>query len=494
MVTIGKRQPPRFAGVGVDLARPGGAHAAAQHVDAQHVVAVGIEHLAGADHRAPPAGLAGNRVRLGDELVAGQRVTDQDDVRPVGVQPAIGLVGQRKGASSAPESSRSGRLRPSTTRWPGNTKWSPGPRWRKPAWVIIDAAERPSCIVSPETAAWVSTFSLLSPNRTIMSEPPSIAGPPFARHRVPEAKMSRERTLDEVRADIDAIDDTIQDLLIRRTELVEEVRSIKRGWRVKISAFARGGNRLSADRAASGAVSQARSGGDLAHPDLCDTVVRGTVLGRRTRAGGRGDGYWDVARDHFGPFTPMSRHGSARAVIETVRRQDAIVGVLPMPRHDDGDPWWRHIVTGNPEAPKIIARLPFAGVARGARAVEALVICPVTVIPTGRDRSFLVVETDGRSVSNSSQTAARRRFRLHPHHLVAATGAAAAWLYLVEVEGWLGADDPRLERFGMSANLEPTAAARRLCDAAVGGKPRSAAAAATPSRRSADEAEDTAAL
>ena len=46
--------------------------------------------------------------------------------------------------------------------------------------------------------------------------------------------MSRQRTLDEVRAEIDSIDDAIQDLLIRRTALVEEVRSIKRDWRVKI--------------------------------------------------------------------------------------------------------------------------------------------------------------------------------------------------------------------------------------------------------------------
>ena len=46
--------------------------------------------------------------------------------------------------------------------------------------------------------------------------------------------MSRQRTLDEVRTDIDCIDDAIHDLLIRRTALIEEVRSIKRDWRVKI--------------------------------------------------------------------------------------------------------------------------------------------------------------------------------------------------------------------------------------------------------------------
>ena len=79
-----------------------------------------------------------------------------------------------------------------------------------------------------------ATFSLLSPNRTIMREPSSIATPAFLSHDVPEATNRMERTLDQVRRDIDDIDTSIQDLLIRRTELVEEVRAIKQDWRVKI--------------------------------------------------------------------------------------------------------------------------------------------------------------------------------------------------------------------------------------------------------------------
>jgi hypothetical protein len=61
-------------------------------------IAVGVDRQAGADHGRPPAGLAGDRMLVGDELVAGQGMADQDGVAAVGVEPAIGLIGQGKRA------------------------------------------------------------------------------------------------------------------------------------------------------------------------------------------------------------------------------------------------------------------------------------------------------------------------------------------------------------------------------------------------------------
>jgi hypothetical protein len=158
-------------------------------------------------------------------------------------------------------------------------------------------------------------------------------------------------------------------------------------------------------------------------------------------------GCWDLARDHFGPCTPMSRHASVRSVIEAVRRQDAIVGVLPMPRHDDGDPWWRHIVTSRPEAPKVIACLPFAGVGNARGDAEALAICPMAVAPTGRDRSFLAVESE-RRVGSPQFTEALQKAGLISTFVTfwREREPPQAWLYLAEVEGWLGDGDPRLQQ------------------------------------------------
>ena len=56
-------------------------------------ISVGIERTAGTDHDFPPAGLAGQRMRIGDVLVEGQRVADQDGVGTIRVELAIGLIG-----------------------------------------------------------------------------------------------------------------------------------------------------------------------------------------------------------------------------------------------------------------------------------------------------------------------------------------------------------------------------------------------------------------
>ena len=93
MVMIGKSSPHSLAGGGIGRGRPGRAHAAADHVAADDEVAVGVERPAGTDHGLPPAGLAGDRMHIGDMLIAGQRMADQDGVGAVGIEFAIGLIG-----------------------------------------------------------------------------------------------------------------------------------------------------------------------------------------------------------------------------------------------------------------------------------------------------------------------------------------------------------------------------------------------------------------
>ena len=81
------------AGRRIGRGRAGRAHAAADDIGADDEEAVGVDRLAGADHGLPPAVLAGDRIAIGDMLIAGQGVADEDRVGLGGVERAIGLIG-----------------------------------------------------------------------------------------------------------------------------------------------------------------------------------------------------------------------------------------------------------------------------------------------------------------------------------------------------------------------------------------------------------------
>ncbi len=85
-----------LSGYRIDRRRPRRAHAAADHVRADDEIAVGVDRPPGTDHGFPPAGLAGQRMTIGDMLVAGERMTDEHGVRFRRVERPIGLVGDRQ--------------------------------------------------------------------------------------------------------------------------------------------------------------------------------------------------------------------------------------------------------------------------------------------------------------------------------------------------------------------------------------------------------------
>ena len=159
-----------------------------------------------------------------------------------------------------------------------------------------------------------------------------------------------------------------------------------------------------------------------------------------------GPGYWDVARDHYGSHTPMLAFGSAAQVIRAVTEGRATVGVLPMPREEELDPWWRHLLSTRDGAPQIIARLPFGG--RGnARSdgADALASGRGPQQETGRDRTLIGPEhapdiSRGRLFSILSGLGLSCPF-------IASCEHADSVDTLIEIEGFVPASDPRLDRF-----------------------------------------------
>ncbi len=115
-----------------------------------------------------------------------------------------------------------------------------------------------------------------------------------------------------------------------------------------------------------------------------------------------------------------------------------------MPRAGEDDPWWRHLVTTEPDAPRIIARLPFAGPAnnRGGD-LHALVICPIVLRPTGRDRTYLAADLDA-DAGSASLASALGEAGLS-FIMTAQVREMGSLLCLAEVDDFVAADDNRLD-------------------------------------------------
>lgn len=200
-------------------------------------------------------------------------------------------------------------------------------------------------------------------------------------------------SLQGLRDQIDAIDNQIHDLLMARTEIVKKVREVKEGDRVKIRPareaeiiyrlFAR-------HKSALGKRELFRMWRELIVATLS---FEGPFSIAVYQPEGGEQGYWDLARDQYGSFSPMLPLPSVRRVIDAVTTQEATVGIIPLPDPADKEPWWPLLMNDQETTPRVIAKLPFCGPGNQRdQTLEALVIAPVDQEETGRDYSFFAIE------------------------------------------------------------------------------------------------------
>ncbi len=273
----------------------------------------------------------------------------------------------------------------------------------------------------------------------------------------------KKKTLQGLRREIDGIDTAIHDLLIRRTGVVERVRDLKKDEAVKIRP-AREAEILYRLLNRHQGHFPKRELARVWREIIVATLGFEGPFSAAYLEGGDGCGMGDITRDQYGSFTPMTALTSARLVIEAVGAQDSTVGVLPLPRPGDQDPWWRHLATGEQDTPRIIARLPFisGGNQRGGEP-EALVICPVDQEPTGRDRSFIVIEAAGEidrpALARALAAAAMPPLFTAPLHFKEDGGH---WLCLAEVDGLKDPGGGCLRRLGDALNEGPDTNVRRV--------------------------------
>jgi chorismate mutase/prephenate dehydratase len=253
-------------------------------------------------------------------------------------------------------------------------------------------------------------------------------------------------TLDDLRREIDEIDDEMHDLLMRRTKVVDAIGALKKSDGVPAIRPGREAKILRR--------LMARHDGKF--PRALVVRIWREILSGTTRlqvdfavavhVPETAPGLWDLARDHYGSCTPMTAFGTASQALRAVTEGGASVGVLPLPQDGDSDPWWPYRVSSDMQTPRVIARLPF-GSPGNARAggLHALAIGRGAPEATGVDRTLLVIDTN-REISRTRLFSVLKSGGLEPNFLAAVTSAPDAAANLIEFEGLISPEDTALQK------------------------------------------------
>jgi len=267
-------------------------------------------------------------------------------------------------------------------------------------------------------------------------------------------------TLDDLRGEIDKIDDAVQDLLTRRAALS---RAIARAKLSGPSALPVSVSLSAAMRPAREALILrrllARGRGELA-PQLIVGIWREIIsssLRAQTSFRGHafaGDGetaFVEMARAYFGSETPIRTHGKPSLVLHACAEEQNALGVVPLPLIEERGPaWWAQLAPAGERGPRIIAKLPI--VTETDDGPSAYVIGAIEQEATGDDTTVLLLEV----APGKSRT--KLPALLKDVGLTARLAAAgriadknAPDEVLLEVQGFVAKADPRLAALAKAA-------------------------------------------
>ena len=210
-----------------------------------------------------------------------------------------------------------------------------------------------------------------------------------------------DKQLAALRAEIDAIDSQLHDLLMRRTDLAVQVGMVKArvqplgGTPADGSKFIRPAREALILRRL-----VARHQGKL--PKAVIVRMWREMISALLQVEGpfvvavqapKGEtALWDLARDHYGSRVKITPVPGSADVLKAVARGKATVGILPMPKSGERSPWWPQLMAKGDGVPHVMGRLPFGdiGNVRDPKA-EAMVIGRAPNEPTGDDRSWVAL-------------------------------------------------------------------------------------------------------
>ncbi|MBL8698992.1 MAG: chorismate mutase [Alphaproteobacteria bacterium] len=263
------------------------------------------------------------------------------------------------------------------------------------------------------------------------------------------------KSLDELRREIDALDDSIHDALIARSEISLAVRASK----------GPGGPTFRAGREADVLRRLvARHRGRLPH--LVIVQLWREIMSASSRlqgpftvavaAGAAGGAALDLARDHFGALTTLQQASSIAQAMNALAEERAILAVVPLPEDVPDEPWWRGFGLGSSRPLNILSRIPITA---NLRSGAALIVGRQPFDASSADHGFAVVET------RDEISQARLRTSLEKAGLrvigfpAAIDDPGAGSLQLVEFLEAVAPTDPRLavaaETLGSGSQLRP---------------------------------------
>lgn len=242
--------------------------------------------------------------------------------------------------------------------------------------------------------------------------------------------------LADLRREIDAIDDALHDLLMRRVTLTGRVAASKPAGGVALRPAREAEILRRLIGRHSGPFPKAVVARIWREIISANTSLQGSfaiaVLASRAEDADVDDALVGLAREHYGTLTPVQSYETATSVLRAVADGRATAALLPLPSIEEAEPWWRLIAhrssVGSPPVPRIVARLPFAPGLAPVR--EGLVVSLAPNQATGQDRSYLVIETDG----ELSRSTLKRRL-------------ATAGLEVVDMQSWNGQQLVEVEGF-----------------------------------------------
>lgn len=251
-----------------------------------------------------------------------------------------------------------------------------------------------------------------------------------------------ETNLSELRREIDQIDEALHDLIMRRAEIVDHVKEAKEDT---------GGTIFRPGREAEILRRLAKRHTGTLPRDVIIRMWRELVSAFVGIQGpfsvsvwDTGEmGCWDLARDHFGTRSEMSRLKSTRGVLHAVAEGTATVGVLPFPQEGEADPWWPALDVATDKRLQICARLPFGSIGNGKGVRSgALVVTANNPEPSGDDRSFILIEQE-ESASRGGLASAFGEAGFDME-FIAGGSSSDALMLLAEISGFVRPDDERL--------------------------------------------------